>query len=103
MFLNFVHLSEKGVSQFEAKGRLFSSLKKLFFIFYFTKSRRDLQNWKIGVTRRGESDFRWIIFSKFWKNSIVENSQNPKNKKSENPKIQKFEKSKIRQSENPEK
>ena len=29
-FVNFVHLCEQGVSQFEAKGRLFSSLKKLF-------------------------------------------------------------------------
>ena len=58
MFLNFVHLFEKGVSQFEAKGRLFSSLKKLFLIFYFTKSRRDVKNKKVGVTRHGESDFR---------------------------------------------
>ena len=28
IFLNFVHLFEKGVSQFEAKGRLFSSLEQ---------------------------------------------------------------------------
>ena len=72
-FFNFVHLFEKGVSQFEAKGWLFSSLEKLFFIFYFTKSRRDVQKRYIGVTRHGESDFRWIIFSNFWKHSKVEN------------------------------
>ena len=58
MFLNFVHLFEKGVSQFEAKGQLFSSLKKLFFIFDFMKSRRDVKNKKVGVTRHGESDVR---------------------------------------------
>ena len=57
-FLNFVHLFEKGVSQFEAKGRLLSSLKKLFFICYFTKSRRDVKNKKVGVTRHRESDVR---------------------------------------------
>ena len=58
VFLNFVHLFEKGVSQFEAKSRPGSSLKKLFFIFHFTKSRRDVKNKKVGVTRHGESDFR---------------------------------------------
>ena len=80
-FLNFVHLFEKGVSQFEAKGWLFSSLEKLFFTSYFTKSRRDVQKRYMGVTRHGESEFRWIIFSKFWKSSIVENSKIPKFKK----------------------
>ena len=58
VFLNFVHLFEKGVSQFEAKSRPGSSLKKLFFIFDFKKRRRDVQNKKVGVTRHGESDFR---------------------------------------------
>ena len=48
VFFNFVHLFEKGVSRFEAKGRLFSSLKKLFFMFYFTKSRRNVKNKKLG-------------------------------------------------------
>ena len=57
-FLNFIHLFEKGVSQVEAKGRHFSSLEKLFFIFDFTKSRRDVKNKKVGVTRQGESDVR---------------------------------------------
>ena len=58
MFLNFVHLFEKGVSQFEAKSRPGSSLKKMFFIFDLKKRRRDVQNKKVGVTRHGESDFR---------------------------------------------
>ena len=73
IFLNFVHLFEKGVSQFEAKGQLFSSLKFFYCIFCLKKSRRDVKNKKIGVSHHGESDFPWIIFSNFWKQWKVEN------------------------------
>ena len=47
-FLNFVHLFEKGVSQFEAKSRPGSSLKKLFFIVDLKKRRRDVKTKRVG-------------------------------------------------------
>ena len=85
----------RGCKSVWGKGRLFSSLQFVYCIFLFSKSRRDVTNKKVGVTRHGESDFRWFFFSILWKNWIVENPPNPRNQKSQNPEIQKFEKSKI--------
>ena len=48
IFCNFVHLFEEGVSQFEAKGRLVSSLKFFYCIVVLKKSRRDVTNKKLG-------------------------------------------------------
>ena len=84
-FLNFWKKNEKwkivsfvtshiffwgGVSQFCAKRLRFFS----FSTFYPSpKGRRELKIRTPGVIFHGESDFRWIIFSNFWKYSKVEN------------------------------
>ena len=55
---SYSYANEEGVSQFEARCRLFSSLNFFYCIFCLKKSRRDVKNKKNGVTHHGESDVR---------------------------------------------
>ena len=84
-FVTSYILSGGGVSQFWAKRLRFFS----FPTFYPSpKGRRELKIKTPGVIFHGESDFRGIIFSNFWKNWNVKTSllfvspKIPKSKKS---------------------